>query len=66
MSDDRLLLFEDVRKQTALAHSTLYAMMKRGEFPRPMKIGRKRVAWPASEVRAWIKGRERTTGGYRS
>lgn len=65
MSEEHFLLFDDVHKQTSLPHSTLYAMMKRGEFPRPMKIGRKRVAWPASEVKTWMQNRERTAGGYR-
>lgn len=33
-------------------------MMRREEFPKPIKIGRRAVAWRESEIREWIDGRE--------
>jgi len=40
-----------------LSRSTLYAAMSRGEFPRPIKISRRAVAWRQLDVERWIAGR---------
>ena len=34
--------------------STLYDWMARGEFPRPVALGARAVAWRESDVLAWI------------
>lgn len=52
--EERLLRRREVMERTSLPHSTLYAMMARGEFPRPVKLGKQAVAWPASHVQKWI------------
>ena len=41
------------------AKSTLNAKVEAHEFPAPVKISEGRVAWLASEVRAWQAGRVR-------
>lgn len=46
----------EVRDQVALHPATVYAMIKTGEFPRPIKMGR-RSLWVESEVQAWIASR---------
>lgn len=38
---------------TGLSRSTVYEMMERNEFPKPVKIGPRAVAWIASEIEAW-------------
>jgi prophage regulatory protein len=43
--------------------STLYAMMARGEFPRPKRIGRNIVAWDRATVTAFLT--ERDEAAYR-
>lgn len=48
----------DVEALTGLARSTIYDMMSRGEFPRPVKITGKAVAWPESAVAAWLADRQ--------
>lgn len=48
----------DVEKATGLRRSTIYAMMAEGSFPKPIRIGKRAVAWRASEVHAWIEARE--------
>lgn len=36
--------------------TTLYELIKRGEFPPPVRIGNTAmVAWPADDVTNWIK-----------
>lgn len=42
---------------TGLSRSTIYARVKLGEFPAPVKLGERSVAWPVESVRAWIAGR---------
>ena len=46
---------------TGLSRSTIYEMMDRGEFPRPIRIGRRAVAWPESSVLAWLADRPLTS-----
>ena len=58
---DALLRRKDVQQQTGLPRSTLYKMMRDGLFPEPVKIGARSVAWPASEVKAWIDSKVRQT-----
>lgn len=38
--------------------STLWRMVRRGEFPRPVKLAPKVTAWPARVVDRWIRERE--------
>ncbi len=35
----------------------VYRLMKRGEFPRSIKIGKRRVCWRESEIEAWIEAK---------
>ena len=53
---ERLLPMRAVRDQVALHPATVYAMMKDGTFPKPVKLGR-RSLWIESEVQAWIAER---------
>lgn len=34
--------------------STLWRMVARGEFPKPMKLGANITAWRVGDVRAWL------------
>ena len=45
---DRLLRRPEVEKLTGLARATIYQKMATGDFPRPVKIGVRAVAWPQS------------------
>ncbi|WP_425352247.1 helix-turn-helix transcriptional regulator [Mesorhizobium sophorae] len=40
-----------------LAESTIYAMEKRGEFPRRFNLTPRCVAWDLEEVEAWLEQR---------
>ena len=35
----------------------LYMWMKQGRFPRPIRIGKRAVAWRRSDIAAWQVGR---------
>ena len=54
---DKLLRRPEVEARTGLSRSTLYDWMKRGDFPRPVKLGERAVGWPESAVAEWIASR---------
>ena len=62
-SEDRLLRRPQVLAMTGLSKALLYDLMEHGLFPRPVRIGRRAVAWWQSEVVAWMESRERTAPG---
>lgn len=43
-----------VEKRTGLSRSSLYAAIAKNEFPKPVPIGAKSVAWVEAEVSAWM------------
>lgn len=55
--DQRLLSVRDVIQKTTLGRATLYSLVSRGEFPKPISISANRVAWPASAIDKWIADR---------
>lgn len=55
LAEDRLLRRLDVANLTGIrANSTLYDMIRRGDFPKPVKLNHRSSAWRESEVRQWI------------
>jgi len=50
----RLLRLAAVREVTGLSRSSIYADP---EFPKPVRIGPRAVAWVEDEVRIWIDER---------
>jgi prophage regulatory protein len=57
--DAELWSVKTVRLKTGLSRASIYRYVRRGEFPRRLRIGPGRVAWMASEVTAWIESRPR-------
>ncbi len=53
----KLIKLKQVMDCTGLARSTVYKFMADGQFPKPVKLGSKMVAWVESEVSAWIQER---------
>ncbi len=49
-----LLRIKDVLNVTGLKRSGLYQRVSDGNFPKPIQIGPRCVAWVASEVDSWI------------
>ena len=61
-SQDTLLKVHEVEEMTSLSRSTLYVMMRSGDFPEPLKLGQRAVRWWTSEVQDWLDTRPRATG----
>lgn len=53
----RFLRRTDVQQLCGLPTSSLYELMERGEFPRPIRLSARTVAWIETEVLAWQKAR---------
>ena len=50
----RLIKLKDVMHNTGLARSTIYKYISEGNFPKPVSLGERAVAWVEGEVQEWI------------
>ncbi|NCP10878.1 MAG: AlpA family transcriptional regulator [Sphingomonadales bacterium] len=55
--NDQLLRRPEVERKTGMSRSAIYRDMSAGTFPKPKRIGKRAVAWPASSIEAWIAER---------
>jgi prophage regulatory protein len=53
----RLLRFKQINEMTGLPKSSVYALIKKGEFPSPIPITPQTVGWISTEVSEWIASR---------
>ena len=53
----KVLRLPAVMDRTGLGSSFIYLLIQRGEFPKPIKIGARAVAWIEPEVDVWIEER---------
>jgi prophage regulatory protein len=42
---------------TKISRSTLYGLLDRGDFPRPMKLGQRKNGWTDEQIDQWIRHR---------
>lgn len=58
---EHFLTLDEVSQRTTLSRSTLKRKIAAGEFPRPVNLSdaenSRRIAWPESDVSAWIQER---------
>lgn len=52
-----LIRLPKVKAQTGLSRSGIYRLLAAGEFPAPVKLGERSVAWSEEEIAAWCKAR---------
>ena len=57
-----LLDLPQVKCLLQMSRSWIYAAMAAGDFPKPVRIGRRAVRWVAEEICAWVKNRPRGGG----
>lgn len=50
----RLLKIKDVMDKTGLGRTSIYKYIGLDQFPRPVPLGEKRVAWVEHEIEEWI------------
>ncbi|MEO6279845.1 AlpA family transcriptional regulator [Roseateles sp.] len=49
-----------VRRRTGLGRSTIYRMMSKKQFPEPVRIGLRAIAWREADIDDWMNSRPRT------
>jgi prophage regulatory protein len=54
---DIMLRRPEVQEITGLSRSTIYKLMQEGNFPRPVKLTGKAVAWRESVITDWLTSR---------
>ena len=54
---DRLVRLPEVRGRTGLGKTTIYSLMRRGRFPRSVKVGLRAVAWREADLADWLASR---------
>jgi prophage regulatory protein len=59
MNDERLIRLPQVESLTGLRRAHIYGLARRGQFPRPIKIGTRASAWRLSQVADWVTARIR-------
>ncbi|MCH4248631.1 MAG: AlpA family transcriptional regulator [Acinetobacter populi] len=55
--NNRLIRRKEVQAKTGLGASSIYAMMKTGDFPQCLNLSERRVAWVESDIDEWIANR---------
>jgi prophage regulatory protein len=53
-SGTKFLRWPQVEARVALSRTTVWRLMREGDFPKPIPISRGRVAWVEEEISAWI------------
>ena len=54
----RILRLPDVRERVLLSKPVIYRMISKGQFPRPIKLTSRAVAWRVSDIDNWIASRQ--------
>lgn len=51
---ERLIRVREVLEKVGLGKTTVYALIKAGEFPQPRKVGHASL-WVESEIEGWVR-----------
>ena len=60
LADRRILCKDEVVALTGLSSATIYRMVARGEFPRPVQLSPGRTGWRTDEIEEWLASRPYT------
>ena len=56
MKFPKLVRLDTVLEMTTLSVSTIYRLMKKGKFPRQIKISERSTRWVLEEIYEWMDG----------
>lgn len=54
MHNRKLLRRPAVESLTGISRSTIYSMIADGTFPKPVKLGKRAVAWREADICEWL------------
>jgi len=52
----KVLRIPEVQSRTGLSRSSIYLFISRGEFPKPISLGRRAVGWLEPDIDEWLQG----------
>ena len=58
---EELLRLPEVAKLVKKSRATIYTDMRRGDFPLPISLGRRAMAWRRSDLDVWLNTRQQRT-----
>jgi prophage regulatory protein len=61
MQTQRIIRRLGLQEMTGLSLATIYRLMHRGAFPRPIALSDHAVGWLVEDVEAWIESRRNAT-----
>lgn len=56
----KLIRRPEVEALTGLSRTSIYRMMEEGDFPRPVRVGKRAVAWREADLADWLDNLSRT------
>ena len=59
--EEQFLRIREVLRLTGLSRATLYVMVNENQFPVPVRLRARAVAWRASQIREWMDTRPDAT-----
>jgi len=65
-TSSRLLRIRDVLAIIGVSRASLYRLLQSGQFPRPVKISERAIAWREQEIAEWVETRPRLGGAPRA
>ena len=57
-----LLTRQQVSERCGISRTTIYRLMRAGEFPEPIRIGPRAVRWREDDLVKWLAGRPYSSG----
>ena len=58
----RFLRLPEVKHQVGYGRTAIYQKIKSGEFPAPISLGARAVAWTSDSIESWIESRIQAAG----
>lgn len=56
--ENAILRLADVKQYVRLSKSQIYALVARGDFPKPFKLSARASGWDAAAVDRWVESRK--------
>lgn len=56
-AENRIIRLKELKARVSLSRSSIYALMKAGEFPLSFSLGSRSVGWDSLAIDAWIDSR---------
>jgi prophage regulatory protein len=56
--EDKIYRITEVAKMVGLSSSTIYKLIKQGDFPKQIQLTERSVGWDGSDLKNWIDSKK--------